>query len=59
MGNTLDYEYELEGDELTIWGGEKARRPTSGTFSADGNTNTGKWVYPDGGGYDSTMERIY
>jgi hypothetical protein len=23
MGNTLDYVYELEGDTLTIWGGEK------------------------------------
>jgi hypothetical protein len=22
MGNTLDYVYELEGDPLTIWGGE-------------------------------------
>jgi hypothetical protein len=23
MGNTLDYVYELKGDTLTIWGGEK------------------------------------
>jgi hypothetical protein len=23
QGNTLDYVYELEGDTLTIWGGEK------------------------------------
>lgn len=23
QGNTLDYVYELEGDTLTVWGGEK------------------------------------
>jgi hypothetical protein len=29
QGNTLDYVYELEGDTLTVWGGEKgSRRPT-------------------------------
>ena len=34
MGNTLDYVYELEGDVLTIWGGEKAAdmpRPRPGS----------------------------
>jgi hypothetical protein len=59
MGNTLDYEYELEGDVLTIWGGEKGSPAYfKGTFSKDGSENVGKWVYPDGGGYDSTMTRI-
>lgn len=29
-----------------------------GKFSADGNTNAGAWVYPGGGGYDSTMTRV-
>jgi len=29
-----------------------------GTFSADGNTATGEWVYPGGGGYKSSMTRI-
>ncbi|MEU4508130.1 hypothetical protein AB0G05_01420 [Nonomuraea wenchangensis] len=29
-----------------------------GTFSADGATVTGEWVYPGGGGYASTMTRI-
>src|ERR687898_3397388 len=34
MGNTLDYVYELEGDTLTIWGGEKGSPAYSkGTFS--------------------------
>lgn len=57
-GNTLDYVYDLEGDTLTIWGGERGspacyRR----TFSADGATCAGAWVYPGGGGYESTMTR--
>jgi hypothetical protein len=58
MGNTLDYVYELEGDILTIWGGEKGSPAYyRGTFSEDGRTITGEWVYPDGGGYQSTMTK--
>lgn len=59
MGNTLDYVYELQGDTLTIWGGEKGSPVHyTGKFSADGNTVTGDWVYPDGGGYSSSMTRV-
>jgi hypothetical protein len=59
MGNTLDYVYELEGDTLTIWGGEKGSPAYyKGTFSQDGNTITGAWVYPGGGGYESTSTRV-
>ena len=59
LGNTFDYVYELEGDTLTIWGGEKGSPAFyQGTFSADGNTNSGAWVYPGGGGYTSTMTRL-
>jgi len=59
MGNTLDYVYELEGDTLTIWGGEKGSPAYyKGTFSDDGNTCAGEWVYPGGGGYESTMTRV-
>ena len=59
MGNTFDYVYEVEGDTLTIWAGEKGSPAYyRGTFSADGNTATGEWVYPGGGGYSSTMTRI-
>jgi hypothetical protein len=59
MGNTLDYVYELEGDTLTIWAGEKGSPAYyKGKFSDDGNTMTGAWVYPGGGGYDSTATRI-
>ncbi|GAA3467443.1 hypothetical protein [Nonomuraea roseola] len=58
-GNTLDYVYELTGDKLTIWGGAKGSPAYyEGTFSADGTTVTGEWVYPGGGGYESTMVRI-
>jgi hypothetical protein len=46
-GDTLDYVYELEGDTLTIWGGEKGSPAYyTGTFGADGNTLTGAWHYP-------------
>jgi hypothetical protein len=58
MGDTLDYVYELEGDNLTIWGGEKGSPAYGkGTFSEDGNTGSGQWVYP-GGGYRFTMTRV-
>ena len=57
-GSTLDYVYEVEGDTLTIWGGERGSPAYyRGTFSADGDTVVGAWVYPGGGGYDSTMTR--
>ncbi|RJL27104.1 hypothetical protein [Bailinhaonella thermotolerans] len=58
-GETLDYVYELEGDTLTIWAMEKdSPAYYRGTFSPDGNTVTGAWHYPGGGGYDSTMTRL-
>ena len=58
-GNTFDYVYELEGDTLTIWGGERGSPAFyRGTFSEDGDTLDGAWTYPDGGGYSSTMARL-
>jgi len=59
LGNTFTYVYELEGDTLTIWGGEKGSPAYyRGTFSADGNTLTGGWVYPGGGGYETVTTRL-
>ncbi len=59
MGNTLDYVYELEGDTLTIWGGEKGSPAYyRGTFSEDGDTLSGAWHYPGGGGYEATSTRV-
>lgn len=58
-GETLDYTYELKGDTLTIWSGERGSPAYyQGTFSADGNTLTGAWHYPGGGGYESVSLRI-
>ncbi|MFI1013899.1 hypothetical protein [Streptomyces sp. NPDC020965] len=59
QGNTFDYVYELAGETLTIWGGEKGSPAYyRGEFSADGSTVTGAWVYPGGGGYESVMTRL-
>ena len=59
LGNTLDYVYELAGDILTIWSGTKGSPAYyKGTFSDDGTTLTGAWVYPGGGGYESTATRV-
>ncbi|MFD6948490.1 hypothetical protein A6A08_18770 [Nocardiopsis sp. TSRI0078] len=59
QGNTFDYVYELEGDVLTIWAGEKGSPAFfRGEFNAEGDTMAGPWTYPGGGGYDSTMTRI-
>src|SRR5215475_7851451 len=56
-GNTLDYVYELHGDTLTIWGGEKGSPAyMRATFSPDDNSFSGAWVWP-GGGYESTATR--
>jgi hypothetical protein len=58
-GETLDYVYELEGDTLTIWGGEKGSPAYyRGTFSEDGDTLSGAWHYPGGGGYEAISTRV-
>ncbi len=55
---TLDYVYELVGDTLTIWGGEKGSPAYyKGAFSKDGNTLAGAWVWP-GGGYKCIAARV-
>ncbi len=57
-GDTLDYVYELEGDTLTIWGGEKGSPAYyKGKFSQDGNKFAGRWVWP-GGGYEANGTRV-
>lgn len=59
MGNTFDYVYEIEGDTLVIWAVDKGSSSFfKGKFSSDGNSNTGAWSYPGGGGYESMMTRI-
>lgn len=59
LGNTFDHLYEIEGDTLTIWAGERGASPYyQGVFSIDGDTLTGRWVYPGRRGYDSFARRI-
>ncbi len=58
-GYTFDYVYEIEGNSLTIWGGERGSPAFyKGQFSSDGNMLTGAWVYPGGGGYESSAIRV-
>jgi hypothetical protein len=58
-GDTLDYVYELSGNTLIIWGGEKGSPAYfKGTISSDGNACTGAWDFPGGGGYSTTMTRV-
>jgi hypothetical protein len=57
-GNTLDYVYEIDGDTLTIWGGEKGSPAYCTTkFAPDGDTITATWVWP-GGGYETSGTRM-
>ena len=56
---TLDYVYDLEGDTLTIWGGERGSPAYyRGTFSDEGDTLSGAWHYPGGGGYGAISTRV-
>lgn len=58
-GDTLDYVYELAGNTLMIWGGERGSPAYyRGTLSDDGNVCTGAWDFPGGGGYATTMTRV-
>ena len=59
LGNTLDYVYDITGDTLTIWAGVKGSPAYfEGIFDAADRVVVGEWVYPDGGGYPSTMTRL-
>lgn len=58
-GGTFDYVYEMDGDTLTIWAGDKGSPAYfRGTFNEDDSEMVGAWVYPGGGGYDSVMTRL-
>lgn len=58
-GNTLDYVYELVGNNLQIWAGERgADTYYTGRFNADATELVGRWHYPGNTGYDSRAVRI-
>ena len=58
-GDTLDYTYELKGDTLRIWFGDRGSPAYyEGAFSEDGATLRGAWHYPGGGGYEAISTRV-
>jgi hypothetical protein len=58
QAEVFEYTWEIEGDSLTIWGGERGSDVHyTGQFSPDGDTNAGRWEWP-GGGYASIMTRL-
>ncbi len=62
-GANFTYTWDIEGDTLWYWFGDKGSQNFShGTFSKDGNTITGRWQWPEGGGkiggYEYTMTRV-
>jgi hypothetical protein len=58
-GDTLDYTYELKGNILTIWFGDRGSPAYyRGELSDDGNTLAGAWHYPGGGGYEAISTRV-
>lgn len=57
-GQVLEYTWLVTADTLTIYfGTEESPARYVGTFSDDGNTNSGGWEWP-GGGYQSTMVKV-
>lgn len=57
-GDLLEYVYEVNGRELTIWFGEPGSPARyRGTFDAQGISASGAWAWP-GGGYESAMTRV-
>jgi len=57
-GEILEYTYDVAGDTLRIWFGDRSSPAKfEGTFNADFTVNTGRWVWP-GGGYASTMVKV-
>jgi hypothetical protein len=58
MGNSWEYVWEMNGNNLTIWGGYVGSPAAyRGKFSEDDNTLKGRWDWP-GGGYDSVSVRV-
>ena len=53
----LEYQWQIEGDDLTIWHGEKGSPARfTGTIDRAAGVVAGRWEWP-GGGYHSTSTR--
>jgi hypothetical protein len=62
-GDNFVYTWEIDGDTLTIWFGDKGSDNFfKGTFSEDGASYSGRWQWPEGdgklGGYALTATRV-
>jgi hypothetical protein len=54
----LEYFWQIEGDDLTIWHGSKdSPARFSGTIDRNAGTIEGRWEWP-GGGYQATATRL-
>jgi hypothetical protein len=57
-GDHFVYVWEIGGEALTFWLGERGSTSAfRGRFSDDRSTITGRWEWP-GGGYESTLTRV-
>lgn len=57
VGHIFTYAWEIEGNDITIWLGQKGSdNRFKGTFSDDGNSYSGAWEWP-GGGYKAILTR--
>jgi hypothetical protein len=62
QGSNFTYTWDLDGDELWIWFGEKdSENFFRGTFDASGDCYSGRWQWPKPGGgkagYEATLTR--
>jgi hypothetical protein len=56
-GSNFTYTWEITGDVLKIWFGDKGSDNFfEGHFAENGDSYSGKWQWP-GGGYEATMTR--
>lgn len=61
-GANFTYTYDIQGDAITIWFGEKGSANFyRGNFSADGTVQSGRWQWPEGdgvGGFELTSTKV-
>jgi hypothetical protein len=63
QGSNFTYTWDLDGDELRIWFGEKGSDNFfRGTFDSSGDSYSGRWRWPEPGGgtggYEATLTRV-
>lgn len=58
LGSNFTYTYEIDGDTITIWFGDKGSDNFyKGTISKDGKKITGGWQWP-GGGFEAVSTKV-